>query len=338
MNVLEISPEFGIDNLRVADRPEPRPGHKEIVVKMRATSLNYRDLMTVDGRYNPRQPLPLIPCSDGVGEVVDVGAGTTRFDVGDRVCPIFAQSWIDGKPTRDRVRSTLGGPLDGTLAEFVCLSEEGWVNAPSNLDDHAAATLTCAAVTAWSALVTQGQVKTGDTVLVQGTGGVSMFALQFAHAMGAEVICTSSSDEKLEVARSLGANHTINYKENPKWGQVARDMTNGRGVDHIVEVGGAGTLQQSIKAIKVGGEISVIGVLSGAAEPLNIVPILMQNIRLQGVIVGHRQSFEEMNRAIELHDIQPVVHEVMAARDAAQAFRRLQTAQHVGKIVVEWDE
>jgi NADPH:quinone reductase-like Zn-dependent oxidoreductase len=338
MNVLEIVDDFGIDNLQVTERPDPTPGPGEIVVEMSAISLNYRDLMTVDGRYNPRQPIPLIPCSDGVGTVVEVGQGVSRFAVGDRVCPIFAQTWIDGEPTHDRIRSSLGGPLDGTLAQYVCLNEDGWVHAPPNLADTAAATLTCAAVTAWSALVTQGGVTAGDTVLVQGTGGVSMFALQFAKVLGARVICTSSSDDKLERARELGADDTINYRDEPRWGRVARDLTGGIGVDHVVEVGGAGTLQQSLKAVKAGGHVSVIGVLSGASEPLNIVPVLMQNIRLQGVFVGHRQSFEAMNRAIELHDIQPVVHETYDARKAADAFRALESASHIGKIVLEWDD
>lgn len=338
MNVLEISESFGVDQLRFVERPAPSPGFGQIVVEMSAVSLNYRDLMTVDGRYNPRQPLPLIPCSDGVGRVVEVGEGATRFEAGDRVCPIFSQGWIDGEPTKERIRTSLGGPLDGTLARFVCLHEEGWVHAPENLSDHEAATLTCAAVTAWSALVTQGSVKPGDTVLVQGTGGVSIFALQFAKALGARVICTSSSDDKLNVARELGADETINYKTNPKWGSEAQALTDGVGVDHIVEVGGAGTLQQSLRAIRVGGEISIIGVLSGAAEPLNIVPILMQNVRLQGVLVGHRQSFEAMNRAIALHDIHPVVHQTFAFEDAPEAFRALEAAEHIGKIVVTWDE
>lgn len=338
MKVLEIQDSFGIDQLQIATRPDPKPKPGQLVVRMKATSLNYRDLMMVDGRYNPSQPLPLIPCSDGVGEVVEIGEDVERFAVGDRVCPIFAQKWIDGEPSHGRVRSSLGGPLDGTLSEYLCLHEDGWVKAPDNLDDHQASTLTCAGVTAWSALVTQGSVTAGDTVLVQGTGGVSTFALQFAKALGARVICTSSSDEKLELARSMGADETINYVDNPKWGKVARSLTGGRGVDHIVEVGGAGTLQQSLRAISVGGEISVIGVLSGASEPLNIVPILMQNIRLQGVFVGHRQSFEAMNRAIELHGIEPVVHETYSIDDTREAFRALEAGKHVGKIVVTWDD
>lgn len=338
MKVLEISGDFGIDNLIVTERPDPEPGPGEIVVRMKAVSLNYRDLMMVDGRYNPKQPLPLIPCSDGVGEVVALGDGASRFEIGDRVCPVFAQKWIDGEPTYERLRSTLGGPLDGTLAQLVCLSEEGWVKAPESLDDRAAATLTCAGVTAWSALVTQGSVTAGDTVLVQGTGGVSTFGLLFAKALGARVICTSSSDEKLQVARELGADETINYVDEPGWGKAARTLTGGAGVDHIIEVGGAGTLEQSLRAIRVGGEISVIGVLTGASESLNIVPILMQNIRLQGVLVGHRQSFEAMNRAIEQNAIQPVVHDTFSFEDAPEAFRALERAEHIGKIVVTFDD
>jgi NADPH:quinone reductase-like Zn-dependent oxidoreductase len=287
----------------------------------------------VRGHYDPRQPLPLIPCSDGVGEVVALGEGVTRVQVGDRVCPIFAQAWRSGEPTPEKLRSTLGGPLDGTLCEEMVVSENSVAKVPSHLDDCEAATLPCAAVTAWSALVTLGQIKPGDTVLVQGTGGVSIFALQFAKLMGASVIATSSSDDKLERLKKLGADELINYKQVPDWGKAVRKYTQ-HGVDHIIEVGGANTLQQSLKAIRTGGHISLIGVLSGVNSNINILPILMQQIRIQGVLVGHRESFEAMNRAIEQHQLRPVIDKIFAWQKSDEAFQHLASGQHFGKVCI----
>jgi NADPH:quinone reductase-like Zn-dependent oxidoreductase len=301
---------------------------------MKAVSLNYRDLLTVRGHYNPKQPLPLVPCSDGVGEVVGVGEGVTRVAVGDRVATAFSQTWIGGPPSKNKLRGTLGGPLDGTLAEQMVLSAEGVVRVPDHLTDDEAATLPCAALTAWSALVEQGSVTAGDVVLVQGTGGVSIFALQFARLLGARVIVTSSSDAKAERAREIGAWRTINYAEDEKWGAAARELTDGVGVDHVVEVGGAGTLAQSLAAARVGGEVSVIGVLSGVASELNIIPLLMQQLRLQGILVGSREGFERMNRAVEAHGLRPVVDRVFGFDEASDAFAYMASAQHVGKICI----
>ncbi|MCU0303656.1 MAG: NAD(P)-dependent alcohol dehydrogenase [Thermoanaerobaculales bacterium] len=334
MKAIEIQGGFGVDRLRMVERPEPVAGPGQVVIAMRAASLNYRDLLMVRGLYNPRQPLPLIPCSDGVGEIVAVGEGVSRVAVGDRVATVFSQTWIAGPPTADKLRGTLGGPLDGALAERMVLSAEGVVAVPEHLSDAEAATLPCAAVTAWNALVEQGSVAAGDVVLVQGTGGVSIFALQIARLLGARVIVTSSSDAKLERARELGAWQTINYLEDPAWGAAARRMTGGRGVDHVVEVGGAGTLEQSLKAVRVGGQVSVIGVLSGAVSQLNVIPVLMQQIRLQGILVGSRETFERMNRALEAAGTRPVVDRVVPLADAADALARMASGEHLGKICI----
>ncbi|HEX9943995.1 MAG TPA: NAD(P)-dependent alcohol dehydrogenase [Thermoanaerobaculia bacterium] len=334
MRAVEIRGGFGLDNLSLVERPDPAPGPGQALVRLRAASLNYRDLLTVEGKYNPKQKLPLVPCSDGAGEVVAVGEGVTRVQPGDRVCGLFAQKWISGAPTRERLRSTLGGPLDGTLAELAVFDQEGLVKTPEHLSDEEAATLPCAAVTAWSALVTEGGVTAGDAVLVQGTGGVSLFALQLAKLLGARVIATSSRDEKLERVRELGASGLINYREVPEWGKKAKELTGGTGVDNVVEVGGAGTLQQSLQAVRFGGTISLIGNLSGTKTELLLTQIFMQKIRVNGILVGHRDSFEAMNRAIALHRLRPVVDRVFPLEESRAAFEHLAAGGHFGKIVV----
>jgi len=336
MRVVEVADAFGLENLRLAERPEPSPGPGEVLLRMRAASLNFRDVLTVEGNYNRKQKLPLIPCSDGVGEVAAVGDGVSRVAVGDRVCPIFAQRWIAGEPTRERLRSTLGGPLDGTLGERMVLSEEGVVRVPEYLSDEEAATLPCAAVTAWSALVTEGGVTAGDVVLVQGTGGVSIFALQLARLLGARVIVTSSSDEKLARAKELGAEAGINYREVPEWGERAKELTGGVGVDHVIEVGGAGTLVQSLRAVRMGGRISLIGVLAGGKVDLSLALVFMQRIRLQGILVGHRESFEAMNRALAAHRLRPVIDRTFPFKDARAAFEHLAAGRHLGKICLRF--
>jgi NADPH:quinone reductase-like Zn-dependent oxidoreductase len=301
---------------------------------MRAASLNFRDLLTVTGRYNPRQPLPLVPCSDGAGEVVAVGEGVRRVAVGDRVATLFAQGWISGEPDRDKLRSTLGGPLDGTLAELMVLDQNGVVRVPDHLSDEEAAALPCAAVTAWSALTTPGPTGAGEVVVAQGTGGVSLFALQLAGLLGARVIVTSSNDEKLERARELGAWATINYNQRPDWGKEVRTLTAGRGADLIVEVGGAGTLAQSLDAVRIGGRIALIGVLSGTAANVDVIPILMKQIRIQGLLVGHREGFESMNRAIEHHGMHPVIDRVFAFDEVRAALEHMAGGKHFGKICI----
>jgi NADPH:quinone reductase-like Zn-dependent oxidoreductase len=333
MRAVEIRGAFGLDNLIVAERPDPRPGFGQVLLRMHAASLNYRDLLTILGKYNPKLKLPLVPCSDGVGEVLEVGEGVTRVRPGDRVCPIFAQGWLAGEPARDKSRSTLGGPLDGTLAERMVLNEEGLVKVPEHLTDEEAAALPCAAVTAWNAL-TRAALNAGETVLVQGTGGVSLFALQFAKMLGARVIATSSRDEKLALARELGADETINYRETPEWGARAKELTGGTGVDLIVEVGGADTLEQSLRGIRFGGTVSLIGNLSGSDAHVRLPLIFMQHVRVLGIFVGHRESFEVMNRAITLHRLRPVIDRVFPLEESRAAFEHMAAGGHFGKIAV----
>jgi len=335
MKAVVVENAFGLDNLALVERPEPEPGPGQVVIKVKAASLNYRDLLMVQGFYNPRQPLPLVPLSDGVGEVVAIGAGVARVKTGDRVAGVFAQGWISGRPSRAKLLDTsLGGPLDGMLREYALLSAEGVVHVPEHLSDEEAATLPCAGLTAWSALVRHGNVKPGDVVLVLGTGGVSIFALQFAKLLGAAVIVTSSNNDKLERAKALGADHGVNYRENANWSKAVRELTGGEGVDHVIEVGGVGTLTQSMRAVRMGGTISLIGVLAGAETALNLTPLLMQDIRLQGVIVGHREGFEEMNRAIAAHALRPAIDRVFPLADSKSAFELMGSGGHFGKICI----
>ncbi len=334
MRVFEIQENFGLENLKMSDRGKPKPGPGQAVVAVRAVSLNYRDLMMIRGHYNPRQPLPLIPCSDGVGEVVALGEGVTRLEVGQRVAGAFSQSWIGGPPDAGKLKMTLGGPIDGMLAEEICLDAEGLVPVPEYLSDTEASCLPCAALTAWSALVEQGNVGPGDRVLVLGSGGVSVFALQIARMLGAEVIATSSSEEKRSRLEELGAAATINYAQTPKWSKEVRRLTGGRGVDHVVEVGGSGTLEESLRSVRTGGAVSVIGVLSGISSPLNIIPILMQHLRLQGILVGSREGFEHMNRAFEMHRIRPVIDRVFGFEESVEAFRYFERGSHLGKVCI----
>lgn len=335
MKVFEIRGGFGLDHLQIGERSDPVPGPRDVLMRMCAVSLNYRDLLMVKGAYDPRQPLPLIPCSDGVGEVVEVGSEVRDLAVGDRVATVFAQGWTSGRPERDKLRSTLGGPLDGALAQWMVLPETGVVKVPSYLSHSEAATLPCAALTAWSALVTQGNVRAGDTVLVQGTGGVSIFALQLAQILGARVVITSSSDAKLQQAQRLGSWKEINYRADPRWGSTARKLTDGLGVDLVVEVGGAGTLAQSCRALRTGGQISLIGVLAGHAEKIDILPIVMSNLRVQGILVGSREGFLAMSRAFEQHQIRPVVDRIFPFEEAREALAYLAGGLHFGKVCIE---
>lgn len=336
MRVFEIKDKFGLDSLTLVERPEPTAKPYHAVIKLRAASLNYRDLLTVEGKYNPRLPLPLVPLSDGVGEVVAVGEDVTRVKTGDRVAANFSQKWLGGEPERAKLGASLGGPLDGMLSEYRALHEEGLVHVPTHLSDEEAATLPCAAVTAWNSLINMGGLTAGETVLVQGTGGVSIFALQFAKLAGARVIVTSSSDEKLERAKKLGADFGVNYTTTPDWDKAVKKLTGGTGVDHIIEVGGAGTFGKSLRAIKIGGHIGLIGNLSGNTTEVNLIQILMQNLRIQGVLVGSRDTFEAMNRAISLHQLRPAVDRVFAFEEARQAFEHMAGASHFGKICIKF--
>jgi NADPH:quinone reductase-like Zn-dependent oxidoreductase len=333
MRAVELRDRFGIDSLHVVETPDPAPGPGQVLLRMKAWSLNYRDLMLVKGQYNPRLRFPFVPLSDGVGEVTGVGAGVTRAKVGDRVAGCFMQGWIAGEVTDAKAKTALGGAIPGVLAEQVVLQEEGVVHVPAHLTDAEAATLPCAALTAWHALVAEGQVKPGDSVLVLGTGGVSIFALQFAKLAGARVIATSSSDAKLERVKKLGSDDTINYKQTPEWEKRVRELTGGVGVDHVVEVGGAGTLGKSLAAVRTAGRVYLIGVLAGGGD-VNPLPILMKNIRVQGIFVGSRAMFEAMNRAVALHQLRPVVDRVFPFTAIQDALRYLEGGAHFGKIAL----
>lgn len=333
MKAYQIQTDAGIDGLKLVDLPEPKPGVGQIVVRVRATSLNYRDTAVVSGRY-PGQTLPIIPLSDGAGEVVEVGEGVTRVKVGDRVAGIFFQDWIAGKLTREKIKSALGGAIDGMLAEYVVLNQEGVVHLPDHLSYEEGASLPCAAVTAWQALVNRGRLAAGETVLLLGTGGVSIFALQFAKLMGAKIIITSSSDEKLDRAKAMGAHATINYKTFPDWQKQVWELTDKQGVDQVIEVGGAGTLDRSLQSVGVGGRVSLIGVLGGAGE-VNHTQMLMKSIDMQGIYVGSREMFEAMNQAIALHQIKPVIDRTFPLDAAPDAYRYLQSGSHFGKVVIQ---
>jgi len=335
MRVMEIQGGFGIEKLTLVERDVPKPGHGQIVIRLHASSLNYRDLGTVKHGDRIGFKPPLVPNSDGAGEVVELGEGVTRLKKGDRVAPSFFQGWVAGGPSRNKMRTPLGGPLDGCAQEYICLSEEGVSKIPDYLSYAEAATLPCAALTAWRALVIEGNLRAGESVLVQGTGGVSVFALQIGKMMGARVIVTSSSDEKLERARRLGADETINYRATPDWAKEVRRLTGGLGVDHVVEVGGADTFTQSIAACRVGGHIGLIGVLSGAVKDVSVAAIFGGNLKISGVTVGSREQFDEMSAAFAQNNIRPVIDRSFELARAQDAFRLMDGASHFGKIVLD---
>ena len=334
MKVWELRDAFGPEHLARGERPDPLPGPNQVVVAMRAASLNYRDTLMIRGGYGPRITVPLIPVSDGAGEVVATGEGVSRVRVGDRVAPTFFQSWIGGEASPDKFAAQLGGTVDGVLAEFMCVNEQGVSRIPDHLSDEEAACLPCAGLTAWSAVITQGRVGPGSTVLVQGTGGVALFALQFAKMAGASVILTSSRDDKLARARQLGADAVINYRTTPDWDRVVKELTDGEGCEHVVELGGAGTLERSIRAARVGGAVSLIGVLSGANAEMPLPLVVMRNLRLQGVTVGSRDGFEAMCRAMARHHLRPVVDRVFGFDDVPAAFAHLEGGHHMGKVCI----
>jgi len=332
MKVWRIA-QFGVQELEQYESAMPVPGPGEVLVRVHAVSLNFRDLLVVKGHYNPKMALPRIPCSDGAGEIVEVGGGVTQWKTGDRVAGIFMQNWHDGRPTPAKTRGALGGDIDGMLAEYVVLPAEGVVAIPAHLSYAEGATLPCAAVTAWTAL--RGNIQAGNTVLILGTGGVSIFALQFARLMGARVIGTSSSDEKLARARKLGLDAGVNYKQVPEWAQWVLEATGGEGADVVIEVGGAGTLQQSLHAVRMGGTVAQIGVLTGIKESLLIAPILHKLIKVQGIYVGSRQDFLEMNQAISLAELRPVIDKSFSFSGIREALAAMEASSHFGKIVIQ---
>ena len=332
MRVMEIRDAWGLENLRPGERPDPVPGAGEVVARIEAASVNYRDFVMAGRGYGRRSgELPLIPVSDGAGTVVATGPGVTRVAVGDRVCPSFAQTWIDGPLREDHWTGVLGGPRDGVLQEFMLLNENGVVKVPSHLDAVQAAALPCAALTAWNAIVMVGRVKPGSIVLTQGTGGVSLFALQFAKLVGARVIITSSSNDKLARAKALGADETINYVDVPDWGRRAREIAGRDGVNLVVEV--AGLVNQSVRTVRTSGTVVLIGVLAGGRTDFDLGPVVTREIRLRGISVGSRAMFEDMMRAIDFHRLVPTV-ELAAQRfdGAAEVIRALTKGSHFGKI------
>lgn len=338
MRVFQIEGEWGFDNLRLSERPEPVCGPGQVVVAMRMASLNSRDLIVPERGYGRATgELPLIPVSDGVGEVIETGVGVTRVAVGDRVCPTYFQNWTSGEPTPERFASALGGPLDGVMADRVCLSADGVVKVPDYLTDAEAATLPCAALTAWSAIVTHGQTRAGDKVLVQGTGSVALFAVAFAKLQGAHVTVISSSDDKLDRVRERGADATINYRTHEDWARASRPITSDRGgYDNIIELGGAKTLPLSLRAVRPGGTLSMIGVLSGLNIEASLGPIVARQVRLQGVTVGHRDGFEAMLRAMAQHELHPVLGTTFAFEELKKGMDHLRAGGHFGKTLVRF--
>ncbi len=332
---------FGVEALESTTLPMPEVGPGMVLVRIHAVSLNYRDLMVVEGRYNPKMELPRIPCSDGAGEIVAVGAGVESVGVGDRVCTLFFQRWMDGAISSENSKGALGGDVDGVLAEYVALPQDGVIRFPSHLSYEEASTLPCAGLTAWNALhhagVPESPGGAGETVLVQGTGGVSIFALQFAKLAGMRIFGISSSDEKLERAAALGLDAGCNYRDVPEWSRWVATVTERRGVNRLIEVGGAGTFAQSLEAAGFGGLIAQIGVLSGgvATGAVPLTQILRKQLRVQGIYVGSKTMFAEMNETIAGAGLRPVVGEVFAFEAARDALMTMKSGQHFGKIVVK---
>jgi NADPH:quinone reductase-like Zn-dependent oxidoreductase len=332
MRVVEAQ-DFSIDALKLVQRPVPRPRRGEILVRVRAASLNYRDLAILTEKILPTLPLPYVPASDASGEVTEVGEEVTRFRVGDRVMPIFTQGWHDGMPTPEqRYKRTLGAPLTGVLQEYVVIPAADAVSVPPHLSDAEAATLPVAALTAWSALA-EADVRPGNVVVAQGTGGVSLFTLQFAKLAGARVIMLSSSDEKLARARQLGAELGINYRTTPEWHVAVKEMTQGRGADIVVETAG-NTLRKSLDALAFGGVIGVVGLMGGHEATLSIPQLFGPMVRIQGIAIGSRARFEAMNRAISQHRLKPVIDRTFPLELAAEAFKFMKSGRHFGKIVI----
>ena len=335
MRAYRVVSDAGLpDALDQTDLPDPSPGPGEVAIRVRAASLNFRDLVITQGGYPRNDTRPVIPLSDGAGAVTAVGEGVTKWKTGDRVMPNFMRDFLAGDPDEAALASGLGGGVDGVLADTVVLPERSLVATPEHLSDEQAATLPCAALTAFNA-IDSAPTSAGDTVLLLGTGGVSIFALQLAKARGATVIITSSSDEKLDKAKTLGADHTINYETHPEWHQQVRRITAGRGVDHVVEVGGPGTFERSLQSIRPSGTISMIGLLS-KGQP-NVIPILLQAALIRGIYVGSVALFEKMNRTIAAHRIEPVIDRVFGFDEVPAAYEHLASQKHVGKVVVRVD-
>lgn len=337
MKRYEIVSATGFDGLKLTERPTPRPGPRQIVVRVRAASLNYRDIMIVSGGYMRGLPFPIVPLSDGAGEIAEIGAEVTRLKAGDRVAGIFFQRWLAGPVKPDIQEAALGGTADGMLTEYALLDAEGVVRIPDHLSYAEAATLPCAALTAWHGLIEAGGLKAGDTVLLLGTGGVSVFGLQLARLAGAATVIISSSEEKLERARALGAGETINYRRNPDWQNRVGEVTGGRGVDHVLEVVGAATMARSLAALRVGGHVAIIGARAGQAGEIDRQLVLRKGLRITGINVGSRAMFEAMNRAITANRLHPAIHRTYPFTEAIAAYRDFAAASHFGKVVITLD-
>lgn len=332
MQAYVIQEPFGIDALRAVERPIPQPGPGQVLVRVRAVALNYRDLMIINGRWRAAEPR--VPVSDAVGEVVAVGDRVSRVAVGDRVAGCFYTRWTDGDPEAGQLQGAPGGTAaDGMLAEYVVMDAEGVVRVPEHLSDVEAASLPCAGVTAWHAIARAG-VKAGDTVLVQGSGGVSLFALQFARLRGATVIATSGSDDKLTRLHALGAAHGVNYRTTPEWDARVLELTGGRGADHVVEVVGGANLNRSLNAVRIGGTVSLVGMIAGMSAPVETFLMAEKYVRLHGILVGSRAMFEAMNGAITEHGLKPVIDRVFAVDEIGSALRHLESGTHFGKVCV----
>lgn len=336
VRAVELSDGFGLDNLHLAGRRAPVPGWGEVAVRIAAVSLNYRDHLLVAGVYNPRQRLPVVPCSDAAGVVESVGPGVTRWQPGDRVVSLFMPNWSGGPPDAAALAGTRGGPHgDGVLAEAALFREDALLPVPEGLELAEAATLPCAGVTAWSAVIKHGAARPGTTVVVQGTGGVALFAAQFARAAGARVALMSSSDEKLAKLADIGADVTLNYRTTPEWGKAVRAAFGVEGVDLVIEIGGAETLEQSLRAVRAGGTIALIGVVSGPAPRLDLPLAVMREVRLQGVTVGSRQDALAMHAGVASHAIRPVISHRVPLEDCREAFALMAAGGHIGKIVID---
>ncbi len=327
---------YGFDALSAVERPEPVPGAGEVVIRMRAASLNYRDLQIVRGEYGDLS-LPVIPASDGAGDIVAIGAEVTAFQVGDRVSPIMVPDWLAGAPAAQNSRKRLGSALDGVLAEYVRVPERSLVKLARHMTYLEAATLPVAGVTAWEALFVRGRLQPGETVVVQGTGGVSIFALQLAHAAGARVIVTSSSDEKIARACALGASDGINYRSTPEWHEQVLRLTDGRGADHVIDVVGGKNLARSIAASKIGGTVSLVGYLDGFHADLDLPLVLRRVVTLHGMSVGSRASFEALVAACEANALRPAIDRVFPFAEARAALEYLALGRHFGKVAISFD-
>jgi NADPH:quinone reductase-like Zn-dependent oxidoreductase len=338
MRALSVAEPWGLERIEVVEAPDPKPGPGEVAVRMRAVSLNYRDLLMVQGRYGrmPGGVTAITPFSDGCGVIEAVGPGVTRVKPGDRVATMFFQRWISGPPNLDKLSSSLGSPIPGAGRELAVFSADGVSKVPDFLTDQQVATLPCAALTAWRALFEDADLRPGDTVVLQGTGGVSIFGLQFAHAAGLRTLITSSSDEKLARAKALGADHLVNYRQTPEWSKPVREVTGGVGADLIIEVGGGGTIEQSLRAVRIGGHIAIVGVVAGLGGGFNPAVLIGNSARLQGLSVGSRDMFEAMCRLMELHRIAPMVDKLFPWTEAKAAFAAMQAGEHFGKIVLEF--